>query len=44
MDVFVKVLDTTGVETRGSTNDAVNLVAFAEKELSEVGTILTGDT
>ena len=42
--VLIDAVDAAGIERRGAPDDAVHFVALAEKELGEVGTILTGDT
>ena len=44
MGILVEVLDSAGVEGGRTTNDTVDLVTLLDQELSEVGTILTGDT
>ena len=41
--ILVDVIDPLGVEERGAAFDAVDLVAFFEQELGEVGTVLSGD-
>ena len=43
MAIFVEVLDARSVEGGGTADDAVNLVAFRDEQLSEVCAILTGD-
>ena len=43
MRVFVDVVDTGGVEQRRPSLDAMNFVALAEQELSEIGPVLTRD-
>jgi hypothetical protein len=42
--VFVDVMETTCVERGGTTDDTVDVVAFGEEELGEVGTVLTSDS
>ena len=42
MPVLVDVVDATGVEGGGTTDDAVNLVTFLEEQLGQVRTVLTG--
>ena len=41
--VLVQVVDAVGVEQRRAALDAVDLVAFAEQKLGEVGAVLAGD-
>jgi len=41
--VLVQVIDSIRVEERGAALDAVDLVAFPQEELGEVGAILAGD-
>ena len=41
--VDVQVIDAAGIERRGATLDAMNLVTLAEQKLREVGAILTSD-
>ena len=42
-DAFEQVLDSPVVRRAGTADDAVHFVAFAEEELGEIGTVLTGD-
>jgi hypothetical protein len=42
--IAVKVLHPFGVEGRRSSPDAVDNVAFGQKKLGQIGTILAGDT
>jgi hypothetical protein len=42
--ILVKVIDTVGVEHRSAALDAVNLVAFLQQELGQIGAILPGDS
>jgi len=44
MSISVKVVDTRSVEGRGPSDDTVNFVTLGKKKLSQVRTILTGDT
>ena len=44
LDAFEQVLDAPVVRGAGTADDAVDLVAFAEEQLGEIGTVLTGDT
>src|SRR3546814_6985740 len=41
--VLVQMVDTLGVEGRGSTLDAVNLIPLREQKLRQIGAILTGN-
>ena len=41
--VGVDVIDAGGVEGAGAADDSMNLVAFVEKKVGEVGSVLTGD-
>jgi hypothetical protein len=41
--VFIQVVDAIGVEGRCATFQSVDLVAFGEKKLGEIGTVLSGD-
>jgi hypothetical protein len=41
--ILVEVVDAAGVEGRRAPDHAVHFVAFVEKELREVGAVLTGD-
>lgn len=43
MGVLVEMIDTIGVEQRTTALDAVDLVALAEQELRQIGSILAGD-
>jgi hypothetical protein len=42
--VLVDVVDAARVEQRSSALDAVNLIAFGEKKLGEVCSVLAGDS
>ena len=44
VSISVKMVDTGGVESGGSSNNTMNFVAFGKEKLSQVRTILTGDT
>lgn len=44
MGILVKMLDSSGVEGGGATNDTVDLVTLLDQELSEVRSILASDT
>ena len=39
----VKVIDAARVERRGPANHAVDLIAFVEQQLGEIGTVLASD-
>ncbi len=41
--ILVDVVDAGGVEGRGATHDAVNLIAFGEKEFRQIRTVLPRD-
>jgi len=41
--VMIQVLNPGSVEGAGATDDAVDVVALAKKQLGQVGTILTSD-
>ncbi len=41
--IAVEVVDAAGVEGGGAADDPVDLVAFGEQQLGEVGTVLAGD-
>ena len=43
MRVLVEMVDAVGVEQRGASLDAVDLIALAEEELGEVGAVLADD-
>jgi hypothetical protein len=42
--ILVEMLNSAGVEGGRATDDTVDLVTLLDQELSEVGTILTGNT
>lgn len=44
MNILVKMLNSAGVEGRGSSDDTVDLVSLAEKELYKVRAVLASDT
>jgi hypothetical protein len=44
MWVLIDVVDSIRVEQRGTSFDAVNLVAFSEKKLGEVRSVLAGNS
>ena len=44
VSISVKMVDTGGVESGGSSNNTMNFVTFGKEKLSQVRTILTGDT
>ena len=44
MRIAVEMVDTARVKGRGAADNAVNLVAFAEQKLGEIGAVLTRDT
>ena len=44
MRILVNMVNTLGVEGRGTPFDAMHLVAFGQQELRQIRTILTGDT
>jgi len=43
MWIDIEVIHPLGVEGRGAALDAVDLVAFVQQELGEIGTVLAGD-
>ena len=44
VSISVKMVDTGGVESGGSSNNTMNFVTFGKEKLSQVRTILTGNT
>jgi hypothetical protein len=42
--VLVKMVDSGRIECAGSPNDTMNLVAFCEQEVSQIRSILSGNT
>jgi hypothetical protein len=42
--VLVQVVDAVGIEQRGATLDAVDLIPLADEELGEIGAVLAGDS
>lgn len=42
--VLVDMVDTIGVEERGTALDAMDDVAFFEQEFGEIGAVLAGDS
>jgi len=40
--IVIEMIDTLGVERRGATLDAVDVVALADQELGEIGAVLAG--
>lgn len=43
MRILVDMVDTLGVERRRTTLNAVNLIAFGQEKLSQIGSILSGN-
>ena len=43
MGILVKVINAIGIEKRRTALDAVNFIAFVQKKLSEVSTVLAGN-
>ena len=41
--VLVDMVNSVGIERRGASLDAVNLVSFAKQEFCQVGPVLTGN-
>src|SRR5712691_10752650 len=44
MGVFIDVIDTAGVKRTGTSDQAVDFIAFGHQELSQVTTVLPSDT
>ena len=44
LTMLVKMVDAARIELRSAAHDTVNLVALAQQELGEIGTILTGNS
>jgi len=42
--ILVEVVDTIRIKKRGTAFEAVDLIAFFQKELGEISAILTGNT
>ena len=42
--LFNQMIDTGGIGDRSATDNAVDFIALLQKELSQIGAILTGDT
>jgi hypothetical protein len=44
MRILVDMVDTIGIEERRTPLDAMNLIAFSEKKLREIRSVLSSDT
>ena len=42
--VHINMVYAAGIEGAGATNDSVHFIAFRQKQFSEIGTVLPGDT
>lgn len=42
--IKIKVVNSLGVECRGSSNQTVNFIAFGEQKLRQIGAVLTCDS
>ena len=41
--MLVDMIDARGVEAGGAADDTMNLVAFSQQQLGQIGTVLAGD-
>jgi len=42
--ISVKMIDARGVERAGAANDPVDFVAFLKQQISQIASVLAGDT